>query len=136
MSYLRKAKMETLLKVKEVVTNLYILLRSYVPRRLPVGLSEYEVWSDRIATLAGNLADKDSIRFVLASQIMHLGPQRSSVSDQFFIRSLRKGAANQVASQVFQDIKQKQQEAKAAAEKQLAEDTATLKAVSNEKVSV
>jgi hypothetical protein len=90
------------------------LALSYVPRKLPVGMSEFEVWSARIIRLSGPFADADSMKFALASQIMHLGAQKSSVPDQFFIKSMRKAAANQVASQVFQDIKLKQM---AAAEK-------------------
>lgn len=98
-------------------------LLSYVPRKLPVGMTEFENWSERIISLSGPFADADSMKFALASQIMHLGAQKSSVADQYFIRSMRKAAANQVASQVFQDIKIKQQEAQKAAQQQ-AEATA------------
>lgn len=87
-----------------------LLLRSYLPRPLPVGLTEFHEWADRIISLSGQFADVDSMKWALASQVMHLGAQKSSVPDQFFIRSMRKAAANQVASQVFQDIKIKQQE--------------------------
>lgn len=82
-----------------------------VPRPLPVGMSEFMIWSDRIISLSGQFADADSMRFALASQIMHLGAQKSRVPDQFFVSSMRKAAANQVASQVFQDIKTKQMQA-------------------------
>lgn len=87
-----------------------LVLRSYFPRRLPVGLTEFHEWADRIISLAGQFADADSMKWALASQVMHLGAQKAAVSDQYFIRSMRKAAANQVASQVFQDIKTKQQE--------------------------
>lgn len=107
---------------------------SFVPRRLPVGLTEFETWSNRIITLSGNFADADSMRFALASQIMHLPPQRSRVADQYFIRSMEKAAANQVASQVFQDIKIKQQtQAAELAAKQAAEATAQLEAAADAK---
>ena len=91
-------------------------------------MAEFDVWSARIISLSGKFADSDSMRFALSSQIMHLGPQKSSVPDQYFIRSMRKAAANQVASQVFQDIKIKQQEAMKAAQTEAAkpiEATAT-----------
>lgn len=97
----------------------YLQLRSYFPRQLPVGITEFYKWSDNIIALSGNFADADSMRFALASQLIHLGAQQSSVSDQFFIRSMRKAAANQVASQVFQDIKQKQLAAQQAAAQQV-----------------
>lgn len=92
------------------LTSLDALL-SYFPRQLPRGMTEFKAWSERIIRLTGPLADEDSMRFALCSQIMHLSPQSSTKADQYFIRSLRKAAANQVSSQVFQDIKTKQMEA-------------------------
>lgn len=95
--------------------RIILLALSYFPRPLPVGMTEFTTWSDRIISLSGSFADADSMKFALSSQIMHLGAQKSSVPDQYFIRSMRKAAANQVASQFFQDIKIKQQEAAKAA---------------------
>lgn len=113
-------------KIKVLVA----FLLSLVPRRLPVGITQFDAWADRIIGLSGQFADKDSMKFALASQIIHLPPQRSVVPDQYFVRSMRKAAANQVASQVFQDIKTKQQEAQKVAQ-QTAADTATTEPVSN-----
>lgn len=119
------------------MNRLLLILLSFIPRPLPVGMTAFEKWSARILLQAGNYADPDSMRFALASQLMHLGPQVSSKCDNFFTSSLRKAAVNQVASQVFQDIKKKQQEqalaAKAAEEaKTQAEVTAIPSATSNE----
>ena len=93
-------------------------LLSFLPRPLPVGMTAFQMWSDRIILQSGAFADADSMRFALASQIMHLGATRSSVPDRYFIQSLRKVAANQVAGQVFQDIKTKQIEAAKAAKQE------------------
>lgn len=82
----------------------------YIPRALPVGKTAFYTWSDRIIDASGNFADRDSMRFALATNLLHLGPQVAFKSDWHFIKSMRKAAANQVASQVFQDIKQKQKE--------------------------
>jgi len=84
---------------------------SLVPSRLPVGVSEFETWANSIIELSGEFADRDSMNFALATMVMHLGPQRSTVSKNYFVRSLRKAAANQVAGQVFQDIKERQKQA-------------------------
>lgn len=111
------------------------LILSYVPRNLPNGMSQFNTWSDRIIRMTGPLADVESMRYVLASNILHLGPQASSAPDRYFIRAMKKGAANQVASAIFQDIKLKQaeqQKADLAKAAKLAEDTAT-QPVSNEK---
>jgi len=97
-------------------------LLSLLPSKLPVGKTEFDEWTDSIIELSGKYADKDSMQFVIATQVMNLGPQRSSVPKNFFVRTLRKAAANQVAGQVFYDIKTKQQEAAKAAQ---AEATAT-----------
>lgn len=97
-------------------------LLSHLPTYLPVGVTEFQSWSRDIIELSGKFADEDSMRFALASQVLHLGAQKSSVPKHFFVCSMRKAAANQVASQVFQDIKQKQIEA---AQKQQAEATAS-----------
>lgn len=102
--------------------QLMLLALSYIPRNLPVGMSDFEKWSDRIILQSGQFANADSMRFALASQIIHLSPQKSKVPDQYFIRSMRKAAANQIASQVFQDIKARQEEAQRKAKE--AADTA------------
>lgn len=95
-------------------------LRSLLPTKLPVGMQEFEKFSSDVIELSGQFADADSMKFALASQILHLGPQRSSVPLNFFVRSMRKAAANQVASQVFQYVKTRQDEQR----KQAAEATA------------
>lgn len=107
--------------------NLFIeRILSYFPRKLPIGITEFEVWAARIIRLAGKFADEDSMKFALASNVIHLDHQRAFVPDHYFVRSLTKAAANQVASQVFSDIKQKQLEA---AQKAAAEATAKESAV-------
>lgn len=109
-------------------------LLSYFPRRLPVGMTAHKAWAARIISLTGKLADEDSLRWALANQLIHLSPQTSTKPDQYFIRSLRKAAANQVASQVFQDIKMAQElkkqreETEAAHLKVASDDSETQKA--------
>lgn len=91
-------------------------LMSLFPTALPVGMAEFNTWSESIIELSGKYADEDSMKYAIATMIMNLGPQRSHVSKNFFVRSLRKAAANQVAGQVFYDIKTKQDQARKAAE--------------------
>lgn len=95
---------------------------------LPVGMKEFNEFADRIITKAGPYADEDSMRFALASIVIHADATKAHYSDTYFLERLRKSAANQVASQVFQEIKQKQ----ADAAKQQAEATAALQDVANE----
>jgi thiamine pyrophosphate-dependent acetolactate synthase large subunit-like protein len=89
---------------------LLLKLLSYLPRPLPVGKTEFHKWADRIILLSGKFADEDSMKYALASNIIHLDHKVGHIPDIYFIKVLRKAAANQVASAVFQDIKLKQEE--------------------------
>lgn len=84
---------------------------SLVPTRLPVGMAELDIYCDEVIELTGPLADRDSMIFVIATTIMHLGPQRSHVPKNYFVRTLLVAAAKQLSSQAFQDVKQRQAEA-------------------------
>ena len=75
-------------------------------RPLPMGMKEFEEWSTRI--IAGALIpteDETSLKAALAAMLMALGPTEDHKPDSFFIHSLRKAAANEVAHSVFQQIK-------------------------------
>lgn len=90
-------------------------LLSYVPTPLPVGLTEFNEWADSIIELSTHqFADRDSLYQALANMIIHASPAKSSdtpkayMPKNFFVMGLRKGAANQVASYVFQEIRLQQ----------------------------
>lgn len=101
-----------MLKLRLLIKNLL----SYLSTPLPVGLAEFNKWSDDIIDLSGDFADRESMKYAIASNLIHLPHTVSSKPKQYFIRTMRKAAANQVASQVFQDIKFKQQQAVEAAQ--------------------
>lgn len=67
------------------------------PQPLPLGATEFDAWSDRI--IAGAMVDADhaSQKFALADSITHLGSLEDHREDAYFIKYLRKVAANQVA---------------------------------------
>ena len=108
--------------MKQLIKKLY----SYVPTRLPVGLSEFEQWCDDVLALSGLPILRDSAHQALANMIIHASPlkgtdtPRDRISKNHFVKGLRKGAANQVASYVFYEI-QKEQEVKRAALKNAAD---------------
>lgn len=93
------------------MTKALLILKSYFPTRLPVGMAEFAAWSTDVITLVGPIADTNSLKFALATQIMHADASKSSLPMQYFVNRIRKTAANQVAGQVFQDIKTAQIEA-------------------------
>lgn len=104
--------------------RLFLILRSYLPTQLPVGLTAFNKFTEEVITVAGPMADEDSMKWAIANQIIHLPQTTSKKPMQYFVRSLRKAAANQVASYAFQEIKLKQQTAAEEAAKQKAADTA------------
>lgn len=75
------------------------------PRALPIGMNEFEEWSNRI--ISGTLlpAELESQKFALAAMLINLSPTTDHESDGYFIKSLRKGAINQIATAKMNDIK-------------------------------
>lgn len=96
--------------------------------QLPVGLTEFNEFAERIISKAGKFADQDSLTYALAMELIHSDP-KTAFSDDYFVTRLRKVAANQVASQVINDIKAKQMAAMEAAKQ--AEATASTEDTSN-----
>jgi hypothetical protein len=75
-------------------------------RALPLGVTDFHTWSDRIisgACIPG--ATPESIKFALADQLLHLGPTVDFESDLYFIKCLRKFAINQVADSMRHEIR-------------------------------
>lgn len=86
-------------------------------RPLPLGIKEFEEWSDRI--ISGALipgATVESQKFALCGAIMSIGPTDDHKPDLYFIKVLRKSSANQVAQAKMQYIRE-EAAAKAAAVK-------------------
>jgi hypothetical protein len=93
-----------------------IKLRNYFPSAVPQGMQEFEDWSSSIIKIYG-FPDNDSVRFALATMIMHSGPSAAYVSKRHYAIMIKAGAAKQVASQAFTEIKQRQLDAINAANK-------------------
>lgn len=87
-------------------------IMGYIPELLPVGKTEMHKFMDDIIEISGQFADRDSMKFVLANMIQGLGNNTARVSKQYFANAMRKVAANQVAGDIFRDIKLAQEELK------------------------
>jgi hypothetical protein len=96
--------------------------------QLPIGMEQFEEMAKQVIEKSG-LPDNDSVRFALATAVIHFPQEKPELSIEYFARVLRRGAANQVAAQVFQDLKLKQQ---AAIEAAKAAATPSTEGVSNE----
>lgn len=114
---------EALSRVSNAAKRLGRQALGLIPSRLPVGVTEFEEWAQSIQdTYTLPTSDRDSIRFTLATIIMHLGQQSAYKPKLYFALTMHAAAAKQVAGSVFYDIKQRQKEeqekaAKAEAEK-------------------
>ncbi len=75
-------------------------------RPLPLGVKEFEAWSLEIIRLADIPGlTIESGQFALSEMVLHVKPTQSFESYGHFVHSLRKGAANQIAHSIFQDLK-------------------------------
>jgi hypothetical protein len=113
---------------------------SFLPRRLPVGMTAFDEAVKRVYALTGDICTENDVRYVMASAITHMGPNSSVKSDRYFLTLIRSAAAKQIAGAVFQDIRQKQAEAQQkaleeAAAKQAEATAQTNAAASNEQAS-
>jgi len=98
------------MKVFSKVKRFFSLLLSLIPTPLPLGMAEFDAWAEDVIALgAFPITDKDSIKFAMATMIMHLGPQSAFKPKFYFVLSVRAGAAKQIAAGKFQEIKAKQQ---------------------------
>lgn len=91
------------------------VLLSYIPTKLPHGMTEFEAWSRSIIALS-NCPDNESTRFTVAVMILHMNPDEDRKAKHFFVKKLNKAAANELANGVAMELKKKQQE-RAEAEK-------------------
>lgn len=75
-------------------------------RPLPVGVTEFHEWSDRIISGAMLTATPESQKFALANVLLNLGPTIAYETDLYFIHVLRKHAINQVADAMRTQIRE------------------------------
>lgn len=80
-----------------------------MPTKIPTGMAEFEAWSDSIIDLVGPIANRQDLKWVLAVSVLHMGETAAFVPKRYFVKRILKGAANQVVSQVVQDIKNAKQ---------------------------
>lgn len=75
-------------------------------RPLPMGRKEFEIWSRRIIRIADVPGlTIESAQFALSEMLLHVKPTVCFESDGYFVNCLRKGAVNEVAHAVFQELK-------------------------------
>jgi len=108
-----------MLKLPKLFSNSRLRDELLSKRPLPIGVSEFEEWSCRIIEGAMLPATKASQQFTLANMICHLSPTEDFKEDAYFIKGLRKFAANQVADSIREKIRD-EEKARLLAEQQQA----------------
>jgi len=93
--------------LKDKIMNTLSVLRAFLPSKLPITLADHDTWAISILKTA-KLPDNDSFRHALATMVMHLGPTTVWKAKMFFILSLQKAIANEIAYNVMQDLKKAQ----------------------------
>lgn len=96
-------------KIFQFTVKFFSKLKTFFPSPLPVGMAEFDVWSQSIID-AYVLPDNDSTRFALATMILHAGSSEAYKPKRFFGLCVKKSMANQIAGGVMQDLKKKQED--------------------------
>lgn len=106
----------------------YWTLRQFEkPTPLPRGMAEFNDWAQSIIEVYG-LPDNDSVRWGLATMIMHLDVSKQKddrVPKAYFAKLCWIGASKQVAGAVFVEIKEKAEAASKVASEPKPEVTQT-----------
>lgn len=93
--------------VLKKLNKFFKLILFTIPTPLPIGMAEFDSWSaDIISTY--NLPNNDSIRFAIATMILHSPEKKAFISKFSFFLKVRKGMANQIAGGIMQELKEKQ----------------------------
>lgn len=113
--------MSILQKIKRLAKQ----IRGLLPSELPNGLAAFNAWAEDIAdTYTLPTSDLDSVKFTLATIIMHLDQNASHRPKYYFVKILKASASKQVAHAAFSAIKEAQQaKVTAASEAELREPT-------------
>ncbi len=98
--------------------NIYLFVRNFlkkianfIPSKLPVGSTEFDIWSQDIIDTYSPAGDAKSVKFVLSGLVMRLEQTQARKAKRFFALCLHRAAAGQVAAYKMDEIKQEQKAA-------------------------
>jgi hypothetical protein len=119
------------MKILQIIKCFIGKILGFFPTLLPVGVSQFNEWAKSIIEIYKPAADVRSVRFALATMLLHLGPTEARKPKRYFALCLHKGAAAQVGAYMFTQIKTEQED-ELKALKEASEREATLRLVPNE----
>ncbi len=95
--------------MKEKLLRLARKVRAMFPSKLPMGTGEFDAWAESFHdTYTMPTEDRPSVKYALATMIMHGGPTTAYKSKFYYYLALSASASKQVAGQVFYNIKEEQ----------------------------
>lgn len=86
------------------LTKVMRLIASHFPSKLPTGGCEFDKFFSSICQLY-DFPEENSYKQAVCTMIMHLNPLCTRKAKYYFVRSIRKSQANQVAYHKLQEIK-------------------------------
>lgn len=104
------------------LSNWLIWLNSFIPEKLPQGMTEFNRWVDEISYLSG-LPLNDKLRKVISQLIISLPPQMAYVKKRHIVQTIQKAAANQVAFETLSLINEQQQEKSTEVDSRVGQET-------------
>lgn len=116
-------------KLLAKLINVLERVKGYFPSPLPIGVTEHNQWADSIIRIY-DLPNNDSFRFTIATMILEIKKDRDKVPKNYLKKCILKAAANQVASAIMYELREKHKREVAEATAKSLE--ATTSAASNE----
>lgn len=89
-------------------------IRAFFPSALPTTMDELNAYTEEVLEVWG-ISTQDSYRHAIATMIMHLGPTTAYKSKIYFVLSVKKAMANQLAHAKIKELNEAQQKREAAA---------------------
>lgn len=86
----------------------WLVIKSYIPERLPQGMKEFDKWVEDISILS-ELPINDKLKKVIGTLILQLPPSTNYCTKNYIVALVQKAAANQVSVEVLSLIDEKEQ---------------------------
>ena len=98
---------QALINLKNWLKLQWLVIKSYVPSRLPQGMKEFDGWVNDVSLLS-ELPINDKLKKVIGTLILQMPPSTNYCSKNFVVSLVQKAAANQVSVEVLSLLDEKE----------------------------
>lgn len=95
--------------MNQLLTKFWKWLNSFIPEKLPQGMSEFNRWVEEISELS-QLPMNDKLKKVTGTLILQLPPNVAYIPKRTVANLLKKAAANQVSVEAINLINEKEKQ--------------------------